>query len=368
MAGRSALRVAMLGPSRNVRGGVAAAVNALLDSMPPDAPSIRYIATHVDGPKLVKAGAAVAGIVRLFGAILLWRCDFVHVHMASRASFVRKSMIVGISRFLKRKVIVHVHGAEFDLFFGSSRALTKRAISRTLASADLVVALSEVWREKLAEMSPTAVIRVLPNPVATWEFSAVASGRPPVPDGGGHVLFLGAFNERKGIYDLMDAVPLVVSERERVVFDLGGDQEIDEVRRLVEERGLQDNVQILGWVRGAEKMEAFRRAHLLVLPSYSEGLPIAVLEALAAGLPLVTTPVGGIPELIVDGVNGLLVTPGDVEAIAVAIVRLLSSGKLRAKMSAANLELARAKHDARSVTLTLCEWYREMSGGSLDAQ
>ncbi|MCK4512903.1 hypothetical protein KAW64_14255, partial [bacterium] len=80
MSERSELRVAMLGPSRKVRGGVAAAVNALLDSMPPDAPSVRYIATHVDGPKLVKAAAAVAGIVRLLGAILLWRCHFVHVH------------------------------------------------------------------------------------------------------------------------------------------------------------------------------------------------------------------------------------------------------------------------------------------------
>jgi glycosyltransferase involved in cell wall biosynthesis len=355
------VKVAMLGPAQNVRGGVSAVVNCLLDSLPSDGPEVRYIATHVDGPKFVKALAAVAGGVRLVIGILCWRPQVVHLHMASYASFVRKSTLATIAHALRRRVIIHVHGAEFDVFFKGAAPLTKSAITRTLTRADLVIALSAGWRRRLARIAPKARIRVLPNPVPTSEFAPLAEGRPDAAPGGGNVLFLGAFSKRKGIYDLVEAMADVVRTRPDVVFELGGDQDVDEVERLVEQRDLSENVRMLGWVRGGEKLATFARAHVYVLPSYHEGLPIGVLEAMAAGLPVVTTPVGGLPEIVKDRVNGLLVAPGDVRALASAIVKLLDDADLRRRMGAANIELVRSRHDADLVARTLVSWYRGVS-------
>lgn len=353
-------RVAMVGPARQVRGGISAVVSALIDAAPADGPAIRYIATHVDGTKTAKLLAALSGAARLVGAILFWRCRIVHLHMSSGASFVRKAVLATVARLLLRRVVVHVHGSEFDVFFERSSAVTKGAIRRVLESADLVVALSEVWRDRLERMAPSAHIRVLPNPVASIEYSEAAAGRADVPPGGGTILFLGAFNARKGIYDLVEAADRVAAERPRVLFELGGDQNVDEIRKLVEAKGRGDNFHIMGWVRGGQKLDAFSRAHLFVLPSYHEGVPIAILEALAAGLPIITTPVGGIPEVIEDGTNGLLVQPGDVDALAASMLRLLGDADLRRAIGAANTELARTRHDAGIVARTLLGWYEEL--------
>ncbi len=356
------VRIAMMGPALNVRGGVSAVATSILEALPADGPEVRYIATHVDGPKFVKALAAIAGGVRLIVAILFWRPQIVHLHTASYASFARKLTLATIARVFRRRIIVHVHGAQFDVFFKGARPATRSAITRMLTGADVVVALSDGWRAKLTRMAPGARIRVLPNPVVTADFAPLAEGRPDVPDGGGTVLFLGAFSKRKGIYDLIEAMAAVVRERPNVLFELGGDQDVDEVERLIEQRDLSENVRMLGWVRGGEKLATFARAHVYVLPSYHEGLPIGVLEAMAAGLPVVTTPVGGIPEVVRDGVNGLVVTPGDVRTLAASILKLLDDADLRRTMSAANVELVRSRHDAVLVARTLVEWYHEISG------
>jgi glycosyltransferase involved in cell wall biosynthesis len=328
--------------------------------MPEDAPEIRYIASHVDGPKLVKALAAFVGTVRLLWAILFWRAGIVHVHTASRASFVRKSSLAAMARLFGRKTVVHVHGGGFEDFFDGASAATRSAISATLARADLVLALSDVWKQRLARMAPGAEIRVLRNSVATDDFAPLAATRADVPEDGGALLFLGALNRGKGVYDLIDAMEAVVRDRPGVVLELGGDQDVAEVERLVTEKGLSDNVRTLGWVRGREKLDAFARAHAYVLPSYCEGLPISLLEAMSAGLPVVTTPVGGIPEVVKHGVNGLMITPGDVRGLADSILTLLGDGALRETMGATNTELVRSRHDAGQVAGTLASWYNEL--------
>lgn len=336
-------------------------MNSILAALPADGPDVRYIATHVDGPKPLKALAAIAGAVRFIAAAIFWRPQVVHIHTSSYASFVRKSVLTTLARAFRRRVIVHVHGSQFDVFYDGAGGATKSAIRRMLTRADIVIALSAAWRTRLARMAPDAHIRILPNPVVTADFAPLAEGRPGVPESGGTVLFMGAFGKRKGIYDLIEAMAAVVRARPDVVFELGGDQDVDEVERMIEQRDLSENVRMLGWVRGGEKLATFARAHVYVLPSYHEGLPIGVLEAMAAGLPVVTTPVGGIPEIVKDRVNGFLVAPGDVAALASSILKLLDDDDLRVRMSAANVELVRSRHDATLVARTLVAWYHEVS-------
>ncbi len=356
-------RVVMIGPARNVRGGVSAVVNALLEAMPPDAPSIAYVPTHVDGPKLLKLCAAITGAVGVLWAVTFGRRRIVHIHMASHASFSRKSLIARMARMLGARTIIHVHGAGFHVFFKESPPRLQASITRTLERANLVIALSDEWSIRLKRIAPGANIRILPNPVVVDDFAPTFENRPEVPSAGGTVLFLGAFGKRKGVYDLLDAIPAVAEARLDVLFEMGGDQEVAEVRGLVEEKGIEDNVRMLGWVSGDDKLAAFTRAHIYVLPSYHEGLPIGVLEAMAAGLPVVPTPVGGLPEVVRDGINGIIISPGDVRALSAAVLRLLDGAELRKRMSEANVELVRSRHDAPLVAATLCEWYNEIWSG-----
>lgn len=358
----------MLSPALKVRGGVSAVVASLLRAFPADGCDVRYIATHLDGPKALKAAVAFTGAMRLLAVLVFRQCDVVHVHMASSASFTRKSMFLGMARRFGRRTIVHVHGAGFDSFFDKSPPARKRAIRHTLESADLVIALSDEWKRRLTTIAPGATTRVLMNPVVCAEFAGVAAARPDVPPDGGTILFLGAFGRRKGVFDLIEAGVKIAEQRSHVVFELGGDQEAAEVRGLVEKKGIEGNVRMLGWVTGDDKLAAFTRAHIYVLPSYHEGLPIGVLEAMAAGLPVVTTPVGGIPEVVKDGVNGIIISPGDVRALSASVLRLLDDSDLRKRMSEANVELVRSRHDAPIVAATLCDWYNEIWSGEVSGR
>ncbi len=356
-------RVVMAAPSRTVRGEMTSMLNSLFAALPDDAPSVTHVATHVEGSKFLKACVAVCGTVRVLCAVTFGRRRIVHLHMASDASFVRKSLIARMARALGARIIIHVHGARFHVFFRESPPRLQASITRTLERANLVIALSDEWRVRLQRMAPRASIRVLPNPVVVDDFAPALAGRPEVPPDGGTVLFLGAFGKRKGVYDLLDAMPPVVEARGEVLLDMGGDREVAKVRRLVEEKALHGNVRVLGWVSADDKLAAFTRAHVYVLPSYNEGLPVGVLEAMAAGLPVVTTPVGGIPEVVRDGVNGIIISPGDVRALSAAVLRILDDSELRQRMSEANVEFVRSRHDASLVAATLCEWYNEIWGG-----
>jgi len=155
-------------------------------------------------------------------------------------------------------------------------------------------------------------------------------------------LFLGRLGQRKGSYDLLNAAALIAATRPDLRLMMGGDGELEGVRERAAELGIADKVDLLGWVRGEEKERLLGDAVLYALPSYNEGLPVSVLEAMAAGLPILGTPVGGIPEALTDGVEGFLVEPGDVPALADRLERLLGDPKLARRMG----EAARRKVEA----------------------
>jgi len=357
------VRVIMVGPSLKVRGGISASAVALLSGLPADAPRITYVATQIDGSRSLKTLAALFGLLRLFCLLALRRADIVHVHMSTDASFTRKSAVLSMARMFGCRTITHVHAGRFPKFFNASSPARQKTIVRDLEESDLVIALTEEWKGRLSLIAPRANIRVLMNSIRASEFEAVIPERPPAPEDGGTLLFLGWIVEEKGVLDLAEALALVVSERPRIKVEFGGDRDVEMLRTRVASLGLKENVRILGWVRGDQKLDAFRRAHVFVLPSYAEGLPMAMLEAMAAGLPLITTPVGGIPEVVRDGEHGILIEPGDVEALARSILALLGDEGLRARMGAANVEAVRRDHDATAVAAKLCLWYDEIAGG-----
>ena len=304
--------VLMIGVDRKARGGISTVVEQYHAAGLEKKVNLRYIATVKDGSKIKKMAVAAAAFLRFL--VCLEQCDIVHVHMASRASFYRKSLFIRAAYKAGKKVIIHMHGAEFDLFYEEEcDDRQKEKVQEIFSMADLVIALSEDWKDRLSKICEKEKIRVLHNAV---KMPGIRQERYDKKD----ILFLGRIGQRKGVFDLLSAVPKIVEQDSGIHFYLGGDGDIDLAKRLCAEKQITEHVTFLGWVTGEEKERYLKKCSVFVLPSYHEGMPMAILEAMSYGNVVVSTYTGGILDIIKDGENGYLVQAGDVDGIARAIL------------------------------------------------
>ena len=357
-------RVLMIGPEPRVGGGISAVTGMILDSTLPARCRLTYLAegTRAGGlSKLRRSLAALAGEISLLARR---HVDVVHLQVGGGSSFYRHALYLALARLAGRPVLFHWHipgDASAATEITGGNPLQGWLVRWALRSATVVVVLSESWQAALAGLLPAGVdadsrLVALHNPVDC------AAIRPPAdPDrrSDTKVLFLGDFSARKGVRDLLAAAPTVLERCPEAHFVVTGGEPPVDVAALA--AGLGDGVTFAGWVRGDEKLALLQQAALLVLPSYAEGVPIAVLEAMAAGLPVVTTPVGGIPDLIAEGRNGLLVQPGDVPSLASAITRLLDDPALRSAMGDLNRQQVVAEYDVPRYVDRLLALYADVT-------
>jgi glycosyltransferase involved in cell wall biosynthesis len=319
-------RVLMLGTSLDGRGGVAAVVSALRQGGLFEREQVRYVATHIDGSRPAKARRAMSGFWNVARLCLCQRPAIVHAHSASHASFLRKSLLLQIARVAGCKTIFHLHGGRFrDFATHESGPLTRRWIRHTLERSSLVITLSEGWAGFVRGFAPGARVAVLPNSVPLPAPSA--SHEEP-----GRILFLGRIEPAKGVFDLLQACALLAPRFPDLRLVLGGHGDLDGARRRADELGLAERLELPGWIGPRARMAELERAAAFCLPSHAEGLPMAVLEAMAASKAVVASSVGAVPEAIADGANGLLVPPGDSAALAAALGRVLGDAGLRERL------------------------------------
>lgn len=191
--------------------------------------------------------------------------------------------------------------------------------------ADAIIVLSEEWAKFFGDniCDPKKII-VLHNGVIVPDYV-----KENYTDR--NVLFLGRLGERKGSYDLLKAIPAILKEVPDAHFYLGGDGDIDQSQKIIDENGLSTHVELLGWVRDGEKEEYLKKCSTFILPSYHEGMPMSVLEAMSYGLATISTNVGGIPQIIENRANGIRIDAGDIVAINDNLVAILSNSTLRSK-------------------------------------
>jgi glycosyltransferase involved in cell wall biosynthesis len=279
-----------------------------------------------------------------------------HVHASSRASFWRKCFFIVPARWLRKSVIFHLHGSEFMQFYRQEcGSLKKTLVRRVLDSCTKILVLSESWRRDLSGITRNPDIDVLFNSVVRNEKRHSSQTKQQCT-----LLFLGRLGRRKGIYVLLTALAAAKKQYPEVMLLCGGDGELDEVRAAANRLDIRDNVQILGWVQGPEKDSLLESASIFVLPSFAEGLPMSVLEAMATGLPVISTPVGGIPEVITHGTEGLLIPPGDAVALGEAICLLLGDADLRAQMGRNGYARFEQDFSIESVLAKLTGIYRSL--------
>ena len=328
-------RIVMLGTAFETQGGISSVVNVYRADGLFQRHPITYLATHCDGSYLRKLGAMLRAWFRFMALLLTGQVALAHVHMSSRASFWRKLTFSAPTIWLGAPLILHLHSGGFTDFYEHECGPVGRLCVRWLFKrAARVVALSDARAQWIRTVLMRQDVHVIYNPVAVPEAVAEADRRQA-----GLGLFLGQMARKKGIFDLLEAVAQLRHQGVSARLALAGDGEVAEVGQAIARLGLQGDVQMLGWIGSAQKDKLLREASFLALPSHHEAMPMSVLEAMAMGLPVVSTPVGGIPEAVTDGVEGFLVQPGDVAALADRIGRLIQDPALAARMG----RLARQK-------------------------
>ena len=147
------------------------------------------------------------------------------------------------------------------------------------------------------------------------------------------ILFLGRFGKRKGIYDLIDVVEQICKVYPETKLFAGGDGEIEQVEKIIKDKHLEKNIRLLGWATGEEKEKYLRECSYYILPSYNEGMPMSLIEGMAFKNIAISTKVGGIPKVISNMENGIIIEPGDKEALYNALKSLLDNPNLRKMLS-----------------------------------
>lgn len=310
------------------RGGMRTVVEGYAAAGFLDRETIRLVAAYEDA-KFWRRQAICLRALALFTALLCRHdIELVHIHTATRGSFWRKALFATIARLFRTPIVLHLHGSDFAGFYHRQPGPVRALIRQQLEWATGVIVLSESWRAAIAAIAPAARMSVVPNAVTLPPVSTLTD-RPQ------SILFLGRIGARKGAFDLIAAFATIAPRYPALSLTLAGDGQTAEARDLAHRLGLADRITVLNWVDDTTRSGLLAWASIYALPSYNEGLPMSVLEAMAAGLPVIATPVGGIPDLIETGKTGLLVPSGDIAALAAALATLLNDPELSAALGSA---------------------------------
>ncbi len=303
-------KVLFIGPHLDNRGGISVVLNAYRRNLP----EFHMLATNSVRGSL----AGMFNFVRTLAVLPIYRClgyRILEVHGANWKSWTRKSMIIRLGKLLGIKIAYHSHGGGFKNFV-EERGV--EPIRRILAKCSMVFFLSESWKEYADKTFGLGNIHVLNNmadtPAASRDFIEREYSHPI------RFVFLGWFVREKGIFDLLD----VVSEnadyfRSKAIIALGGRYNEQQILEIIHERNISDIIDFRGWVAGEDKDKLLNDSDVLLLPSYIEGLPVSILEGMTYALPVISTNVGAIPEVLTDGLNGRMISPGDKAALFAAM-------------------------------------------------
>lgn len=309
------------------RGGMLSVVEAYRAAGLFERRQVCMLFTHDEGSLAYRLAVASGALLRFTGLLLRGRVGLVHLHISMRGSFWRKVVFASLARRFGVPVIGHLHGSDFDHFVATQPRLLQRIVAHQLERMSTVLVLGERWRDYVLAIAPAARVVVQPNSVRMPAGQAAHAVGQTV-----ELLFLGIVGQRKGVYDLLEAFAAARAACPALRLTVAGNGEIERARRAADKLGLGSLVSFAGWTAGADKDRLLARSHVYVLPSHSEGLPISILEAMSWGLPIISTDVGSIAELVRHEIDGLIVPVASPDRLAQAIQHLAGSHDLRVRM------------------------------------
>lgn len=342
-------KVLIVGPSTKLKGGVATVIKNYREGLLNKDIDTKYLETIFTKKNYINIIFFPIIIIKFL--IMIRDRKIIHIHMASYGSFMRKSILINIAYFFKKNIVIHVHGAEFHIFYEKSNDKYKKYISKTLDKARFIIALSDEWKIRLSKITKASIV-VMYNSVNVPEKN-IYTGE------GNNITFIGRMDERKGVYDLLDVAKEIGKLHSNIKILLCGDGDVEKVRKIVKSNEIT-NVEVLGWINKQKKEEVLRTAIINILPSYNEGMPMSILEAMSFGVPTIATNVGGIPEVIVNNENGFLIIPGDKESMLREIDKLITEADVRKRISRKSYETVNEKFNFSIQMVNLIKLYKEI--------
>jgi glycosyltransferase involved in cell wall biosynthesis len=349
----SVKRVLMLGDSLNQSGGIATIQNLMLKHAPANI-RIQHITSHDEGSAVYRIIVFTKALVMLIWALVWHKIDLVHVHISDGGSILRKAIISLIAFLFRKPVVMHANGSVFHLNFAKMPRWVQRGFRQIFQQCAVFIPVTTYWRDYYGPQLGLAKQRVLvlPNPAELPDHVPDRRNAQPVK-----FVFCGRLGERKGAFDCIQAFANLPDHvRHRAELVMAGDGEVEQARQLVERLRLNEQVKLLGWIDTTQRDRLLEQADVFVLPTNNEGLPLALIEAMCYGLPVLTTPASGIPDIVTSGKNGLLVMPGAIQPLSEAMQLLIEDETLRLSMGKAARETAESL-DVKSFWARLSEIY-----------
>lgn len=347
--------VLMIGPSPDAQGGMATVEKNILDAIESRGDRAVFVSTCAEGSKPKKLAVAVWAYIKYLAEIK--ECDLIHVHMASRGSFDRKRVFMQAAFRRGTPVVLHLHGSEFGVWFKEECTDEKRTqIRDTFGKCSKILVLSEEWREFILNngICPAPKVAVLHNAVYVPEENVTDYTA-------NNVLFMGRLDVRKSPDVLLKAAQKVLASHPDAQFTFAGDGNVSFYKAMANDFGILGNCRFTGWVTGEAKKRLFQANSIYCLPSKNEGMPMSVLEAMSHGLATLSTPVGGVPQVISDGENGRLFPVDDYGTLSSLLKSLMEDCNTKKKIGEAGRERIASDFGMDSFVSRMIAIYNEVT-------
>lgn len=349
------IKVLMVGPDRGVHGGISAVVNELYAAGLDREVSLKYIGTMKEGSKLKKLLVAAFAYWRFCGE-LSW-CDVVHIHFSSDSSFMRKSFFIKRAKKSGKKIVLHQHGGDFKTYYNKELdEAGRKNLKEILDMGDVLLVLTQGWKEFFGQIIAPEKITVLSNGISVSDY--VNNDNTAGEKDFNSVLFLGRICRDKGVDELLDAMKKIHEVNDKAHLYVGGIYEDSLYKEKVE--ACRDFVTYIGWVTGEDKNKYLDKCGILALPSYFEGFGMVIIEALLHRCAVVASAVGGIPEIIDEGVDGYLFPPKDTKAVKDALEKVMENHENAAAMGQRGQKKVIERYSVEENIKKLKEIYRKI--------
>lgn len=344
------IKVLMIGPARSVHGGISGVVNNYYDAGLNQKVELCYIGTMVDGSKLRKLWQAIKAFFTF--CMKASKYQIIHVNVASDSSYYRKSFFIKTAKIMGKKIVIHQHGGDFEEFYNKQLNDKGRSrLKRIFSMGSVLLVLSPEWKEIFSKIVDENKIIVFPNSIKVSPAGEKNYGQHKL-------LFLGRICKEKGIGELFEVLPELIEKYSDIQVYLGGiwaDKELEKIAGRYSE-----NVIFLGWVSGEEKKKYLELCDIFVLPTYFEGQPVSVLEAMAGCCAIVASNTGGIPQMIEHGYTGILIEPKNPGSLKEGLFKVLEDDKLCRRLGENAYEKVKADFSIENSIDKLFEIYRKV--------
>ena len=344
-------KVLMIGPDiKNSHGGIASVLKSYNKTHLWDKYQITILDPYSEKGNILKIYSFIKASVIFIPKIS--KSDIVHLHLGGHISFLRKSFFLFLSKICKKKTILHFHNIKTIKYLTNGSKLLTPILDLAVNLADVMVVLSTSMKNELESLHKGKTIKILHNASHIPD-----KNKRMIEKNSCSIFYAGVICKDKGCYDLINSFRYILKRKPHAKLVMAGNGEIKEIKKIAKDTGIEMSVRLTGWLNNNELEKEYKNATIFCLPSYTEGMPMALLEAMGYGLPVVTTPVGVITDFIKSGENGIITPVGDVKMLYENIIKLLDNHELRKKIGFAGKKFVTSECNSDKIAQKLDSIY-----------